>query len=61
MTEQLYIYHWGNNEKRAAMKGRVCKVIARGKKNSVWIEFPDNGQQECVSRNSLRRDKNGGD
>ena len=58
MTEQLYIFNWGNNEKRAAMKGRVCKVFARGKKNSVWIEFTDNGQQECVSRNSLRKDKN---
>jgi len=55
MAEQLYRYIWGNNEKRRNMNGRVCKVIARAKKNSCWIEFIDNGQQECVSRNSLRK------
>ena len=54
-NEQLYKYNWGNNEKRRAMRGRICRVIARAKKNSCWIEFLDNGQQECVSRNSLRK------
>jgi len=57
MSEQLYEYRWGNNEKRATMKGRACRVLSRGKKNSCMIEFIDNGQQECVSRNSLRRKK----
>ena len=52
--EQLYKFIWGNNPDRAKMKGRICKVIARAKMNSCWIEFIDNGQQECVSRNSLR-------
>jgi hypothetical protein len=54
-TETLYFYIWGNNEKRSLMKDRICRIIAHGKKNSVWIEFVDNGQQEIVSRNSLRR------
>ena len=45
-------YRWGNNEKRATMKGRECKIIARGKKNSICIEFLDNGQREIVSRYS---------
>ena len=53
--EQLYIYCWGNNEKRRQMKGRVCRVLGRGKKNSCYIEFIDNGQKEIVSRNSLRK------
>jgi len=44
-------YHWGNNEKRAGMQGRECKIIARGKKNSICIEF-ENGQREIVSRYS---------
>lgn len=43
---QLYIYAWGNNEKRATLKGRQCKVIARGKMNSILNEkyyLHDNG------------------
>lgn len=58
MSESLYYFAWGNNEKRASMKGRICKVLARGKKNSILIEFIDNGQQEIVSRNSIRKTKN---
>jgi len=49
------IYAWGNNEKRATMKGRDCKVLAHGKKNSIMIEFTDNGQKEIVSRRSVRK------
>ena len=51
---KLYIFNWANNEKRKTMKGRVCKVLHRGKMNSALIEFVDNGQREVVSRNSLR-------
>ena len=43
------IYRWGNNSKRATMKGRECEIIAKGKKGSVLIEFADNGQREIVS------------
>lgn len=55
MKEQLYEYRWGNNEKRKTMKGRICRVDARGKMNSCGIKFIDNGQEECVSRNALRK------
>ncbi|MFA4986794.1 MAG: hypothetical protein WC712_09445 [Candidatus Brocadiia bacterium] len=56
MTEPLYIFMWGNNPKRATMKGRICRVLFRSRTmNSVKIEFLDNGQQEIVSRNALRR------
>ena len=54
---QIYIYNWGNNEKRKTMKGRECWVEARGGKNSCVIQFLDNLQKECVSRNSLRKKK----
>jgi len=57
MTEQTYIYAWGNNPKRATMKGRTCRVLARLKKNSIVIEFLDDGQREVVSRNSIRKVK----
>lgn len=51
----MYRYIWGNNVKRALMKGRICNVLARGKKRSVLIEFIDNGQKEIVDRYSIRK------
>lgn len=51
----LYEYRWGNNSKRETMKGRACQVLQRLKMNSCIIRFIDNGQMECVSRNSLMR------
>ena len=55
MSENRYTYAWGNNPKRIRMKGRVCRVICRGKMNSALIEFLDDKQQEVISRNALRK------
>ncbi|MHC4501555.1 MAG: tudor domain-containing protein [Planctomycetota bacterium] len=55
MSEQLYKYRWGNNAKRAKMKGRICRVLARGRMNSCRIQFVDNGEESIVSRNALRK------
>ena len=49
-----YLYVWKNNEKRKAMFRRECRIIARGKMNSVLIEFND-GQREIMSGNSIHR------
>jgi len=49
-----HIYTWGNNPKRAMMKGKSCRIITRGRMNSVLIEL-ENGQREIVSRRALRR------
>ena len=51
----LYRYGWRNNSKRAALHGRVCRVVCRGKMNSALVEFTDNGQREVISRNALRK------
>ncbi|KKL83989.1 hypothetical protein LCGC14_1969190 [marine sediment metagenome] len=51
-----YYFRWGNNSKRATMKGRRCRVLARGKMNSIEIEF-ENGQKEIVGRYSIRKVK----
>ena len=59
MAEQLYEYRWGTNEKQRAMKGRICRVLRRRKRNNCYIEFIDDGQQECVSRWALRKVKHG--
>ena len=52
---QWYKYAWGNNPKRLTLKGRKCRVVARGKMNSCMVEFED-GQREVISRNALRKD-----
>jgi len=52
---QLYVYGWGNNEKRATLRGRVCRVICRGAMNSALVEFVDGGQREVISRNALKK------
>jgi len=54
-----YIYSWGNNSKRETMKGRKCRILARGKMNSILIEFTDNGQREITSRYAVRKIQNG--
>jgi len=50
------IYNWKNNPKRKLLFGKKCKVIARGSKNSVLVEF-ENGQREVTSRYALRKEK----
>jgi len=55
-SEFPYRFAWGNNEKRAQLKGRGCRVIARGAMNSVEVEFAD-GRREIVSRNAIRRNE----
>ena len=49
-----YIYSWGNNPVRARLKGKECRVLARGKMNSALVEF-ENGEKQVISRNALRR------
>ena len=45
-----YVYFWN----RMGRKGQSCRVIARGKMNSCWVEFED-GFGAITSRNALRR------
>lgn len=55
MTETLYVYVWGNNSRRAQLKGRACRVVARGGMNSVLVEFVDTGERVTTSRFAIRR------
>jgi len=54
-SESLYRYAWHNNEKRATLFNRTCRVLRRWR-NSRLVEFLDNGQREVVSGNALRKD-----
>ena len=51
-----YYYAWGNNEKRAKLKGKRLRVLSRGTMNSRWVEFED-GQREVISGSAIRKVK----
>jgi hypothetical protein len=51
-----YLYAWGNNPVRATLKGRKCKLLATGTRNTVLIEMVDTGERVTTSRRALRRD-----
>ena len=55
-----YYYAWKNNPKRKELYGRRFNIIARGKKNSVLVEF-ENGQREVISGNAIRKIKDNRD
>lgn len=49
-----HTYAWGNNHRRAALKGRRCRILASGTMGTVLIEFA-NGERVTTSRRALRR------
>jgi hypothetical protein len=53
----LYTYAWGNNERRLELKGRVCRIIAKGRMNTVLVEFIDNNEKVTTSIRALREIK----
>ena len=55
MTVPVYTFAWGNNERRAALKGRECVVEARGSMRTVLVRFLDNGEHVTTSVRALRR------
>ena len=56
MTPQVYVYAWGNNERRAALKGRRCVIEARGGMRTVLVRFLDTGERVTTSIRALRRE-----
>jgi len=50
-----YEFVWGNNERRARLKGRRCVVEARGSMRSVLVRFLDTGERTVTSARALRR------
>lgn len=55
MSGQVYTYAWGNNERRAELKGRLCVIEARGRMRTVLIRFLDNGERVTTSARALRQ------
>lgn len=52
-----YRFAWGNNPRRRALRGRQCRILARGSMGSVLVAFLDTGEREIVSRRALRSAK----
>jgi hypothetical protein len=55
VNETLYVYLWGNNPRRAQLRGRQCRILARGRMNTVLIELVDTGERVTTSSRALRR------
>ena len=49
-----YVYVWGNNERRAGLKGRRCVIEARGAMGTVLVRFLDTGERVTTSARALR-------
>jgi hypothetical protein len=55
VAERLYIYAWANNARRRELQGRRCRILVRGRMNTVLVEFLDNGERVTTSTRALRR------
>ncbi len=49
-----YVYAWGNNPRRAELKGRRCVVEAAGAMRTVLVRFLDTGERVTTSRRALK-------
>ncbi len=49
-----HVYAWGNNSRRADLKGRACRIVATGRMGSALVEFAD-GERVITSRRAVRR------
>ena len=52
MADFPYIYHWH----RQGRKGQRCRLLSRGKMNSILVQFED-GYTMITSGNAIRRVK----
>lgn len=51
---KVYVYAWGNNERRMQLKGRHCEIEARGALGTVLVRFLDSGERVTTSSRALR-------
>ncbi len=49
-----YYFAWKNNPKRKRLFRKPCAVIARGRMNSILVQFED-GRREVTSRYAIRK------
>lgn len=56
MKNQPFDHVWFWRARLPERKGQRCRVLARGKMNSILVEFED-GYRTLTSRYAVRRDK----
>lgn len=56
MSGYPYVYAWGNNTVRAALKGQRCRIVTTGSMGTALLEFED-GRRVVTSRRAVRRGK----
>jgi hypothetical protein len=56
MTSFTHVYAWRNNERRAALYGRRCRIVATGRMGTVLVEF-ENGERVTTSHRAVRRSR----
>ena len=54
MIEPTYLYYWRLHVRLGERYGQACRIVGRGKMNSIEIEFAD-ATRHIVSRYSVRR------
>jgi hypothetical protein len=55
VPEYDYVWFWKATPMRPVdRKGQRCRVVSRGAKNTVLVEFPD-GSRVTTSRHAVRR------
>jgi len=55
MTDYPYIWYW--KSKLPERKGQRCRVLVRGKMNSIAVEFESDGYRVVTSRYAVRKAK----
>jgi len=56
LSREEWPYYWFWRKRLPERKGQPCRVLARGKLNSIEVEFPD-GYRVITSRYAVRRRK----
>jgi hypothetical protein len=51
----VYVYAWGNNERRAQLRGRECVIEARGAMRTILVRFLDTDERVTTSARAVRR------
>jgi len=50
----VYVYTWGNNPRRAELKGRRCVIEAKGKMGTILVRFLDTNERVTTSHYAVR-------
>jgi hypothetical protein len=56
LDQAVFVFAWGNNARRRALRGRRCVIEARGAMGTVLVRFLDTGERVTTSYRALRHE-----